>query len=525
MSLEEFLETMHQFANQGEEEKLSFLFKVYDPNGDGVIDQSELREIIRSCVAENGMEFDDDQVNDLALALFEDAVKPGKDGISVDDLSDQFKKHKGLLENLTLSIGKWLVPPKPAPEKSFKDKLLEKVPQQLSWRYIQNNFPFVCFLLVLIIVNISLFIHRAVYFRHFTTLSGLTPNPFYLLSRACGRVLLFNSVLILILVLRYTITMLRDLGLASVLPLDNNIYFHKLVGRLIFIQAWLHAIMHFINFRINVQPDPVKFLQLTSPYWSNWTMMGYQLPEGCQLVPHNSNLTHLCSNDAFIIPAGITLPVNITHCQACVSGYYGSSWSYTDWIFTTRPGVFGLVGGFANPSGVALLCILTLMVVCSMSFVRRGGYFQVFYFSHLNYWLFWGLLILHAPVFWKWLVFFAIIFISEKLFRMISWMSGKGHTVIDEGTSLPSKVTYLKIKKPAKFNYSPGDWCFIKVIPMFQNINHDSFLSDSSHCQVRVASLHHQLSSRRSELLQCSRAGSGSLDQQTLSTLQCHQEQ
>ena len=44
-------------------------------------------------------------MDELAGALFEDAVKPGKEGISVDDLSDQFKKHKGLLENLTLSIG------------------------------------------------------------------------------------------------------------------------------------------------------------------------------------------------------------------------------------------------------------------------------------------------------------------------------------------------------------------------------------------------------------------------------------
>jgi hypothetical protein len=30
-------------------------------------------------------------------------------------------------------------------------------------------------------------------------LSGYTPNPLYLLSRACGRVLLFNSILILVL--------------------------------------------------------------------------------------------------------------------------------------------------------------------------------------------------------------------------------------------------------------------------------------------------------------------------------------
>ena len=45
--------------------------------------------------------------------------------------------------------------------------------------------------------------------------------------RANGRVLLFNSTIILVLVLRYTITKLRELGLAFILPLDNNIYIHK----------------------------------------------------------------------------------------------------------------------------------------------------------------------------------------------------------------------------------------------------------------------------------------------------------
>ena len=63
VSLEEFLETMHQFSQQGDQEKLLFLFKVYDTNGDGRIDEGELRDIIGSCVAENGMEFDGSQVS------------------------------------------------------------------------------------------------------------------------------------------------------------------------------------------------------------------------------------------------------------------------------------------------------------------------------------------------------------------------------------------------------------------------------------------------------------------------------
>ena len=33
VSLAEFIETMHQFSGQGDDEKISFLFKVYDLNG------------------------------------------------------------------------------------------------------------------------------------------------------------------------------------------------------------------------------------------------------------------------------------------------------------------------------------------------------------------------------------------------------------------------------------------------------------------------------------------------------------
>ena len=43
-------------------------------------------------------------------------------------------------------------------------------------------------------VNLVLFIQRAVYFRDFTTITGLTPNPFYLLSRACGKMKLKMKV-------------------------------------------------------------------------------------------------------------------------------------------------------------------------------------------------------------------------------------------------------------------------------------------------------------------------------------------
>lgn len=129
-----------------------------------------------------------------------------------------------------------------------------------------------------------------------------------------GRVLLFNSMLIAILILRNLITALRELGLTTVLPLDNNIYLHKVVGYLIFVQAWIHSIMHLCNFcessqqysrtsskhfveitypfsDINIQPDPVKFVQLTTKYWEpfgemrpGYMNLDYAPPEGCNIA-------------------------------------------------------------------------------------------------------------------------------------------------------------------------------------------------------------------------------------------------
>jgi len=472
VSLEEFLETMQQFAAQNEDDKIHFLFKVYDPNGDGVIDESELGEVLKACMSESGMKFDDGEVQNLAKALFDDAVKEGMDGITADDLKEQFQRHEGLLENLTLSIGKWLVPPKPAEKKPLKQRIKDKLPHWMSMTFIMNNRPFFIFSLFLVIVNLVLFIARAVYFRNFPMLSGYRPNFFYMLSRANGRTLLFNSTMILILVLRYSLTTLRNMGLAAILPLDNNIQFHKKLGQLTFIQAWIHTIMHLFNFGINVQPDPVRFVQLSADYWegpdSNWTTIGYVPPGDCKLVAVNSPEARSCPSPEIYMSNSSYYDPTVTLCQHCPGK--SQPWTYAQWIFTSNPGVFGLIGGFANPTGVALIVILSLIFFGSLSQVRRSGYFQVFYFTHMLNFLYWILLILHAPSFWLWLLVPGNIYLLEILYRIITSFLGHGKSRIITAVTFPSRVTNLIINRPAGFNFNTGDWVFIKIpdIAMFE---------------------------------------------------------
>ena len=52
----------------------------------------------------------------------------------------------------------------------------------------------------------------------------------------------------MVLVIRNLITSLRKIGLASLLPLDENIAAHKHVGYISFVCAIVHMIGHFVNF-------------------------------------------------------------------------------------------------------------------------------------------------------------------------------------------------------------------------------------------------------------------------------------
>ena len=119
-------------------------------------------------------------------------------------------------------------------------------------------------------------------------------------------------------------------------------YIPLILGILIFVQAWWHTIMHLLNFGLNVQPDPIEFVTIQEKY-------GYWKVEDLHYNPPPD----------------------------------GTNWSYGDWIFTSRPGVFGQIGGCANPTGVALIIILTIMAICSMPFVRRSGRFEVSLIIHI----------------------------------------------------------------------------------------------------------------------------------------------
>lgn len=57
---------------------------------------------MRACMEENGMKFSEEQIEDLTIAMFEDADPSNRGAITYEALKNQLEKHGGLLENLTI---------------------------------------------------------------------------------------------------------------------------------------------------------------------------------------------------------------------------------------------------------------------------------------------------------------------------------------------------------------------------------------------------------------------------------------
>ena len=125
------------------------------------------------------------------------------------------------------------------PKQSGERKKQQQPPlHERILKTLANNKRLYIWIAIYVIVNTGLFL---------TSLRYLHTNVWVVIARACGMSLNFNCVLILITMLRSTLTWLRSTGVGWLFPIDEHVQVHRFVGYTIVALSTLHAFAHCAN--------------------------------------------------------------------------------------------------------------------------------------------------------------------------------------------------------------------------------------------------------------------------------------
>ena len=124
-----------------------------------------------------------------------------------------------------------------------------------------------------------------------------------------------------------------------------------------------------------------------------------------------------------------------------------------------EPVAFYALQTHAGLTGVLLMAVFLVMWVCALDFIRRGGHFELFYFTHFGYIAWLLLALMHGPVFWQWAILPIAGYAIERIIRTARTNRAMPVNALEP---LSSGVTRLELQLPEGFKYRTGDYVFIK---------------------------------------------------------------
>ncbi|XP_075490615.1 putative respiratory burst oxidase homolog protein H [Primulina tabacum] len=235
--LREFWEDM---TNQDYDTRLHIFFDMCDKNGDGMLSEDEVKEVLVMSASANKLSKFKQQASTYASLIMEE-LDPDHQGYiemwqlelllrgmvgSEEDKKKTYKK--------TQTLARTMIPKQyRTPISKFLSKNSERFFD--NWRRILVLTLWMC-------VNISLFTWK---FYQYKKRAAFQVMGYCLcFAKGSAEILKFNMALILLPVCRRTLTKLRETFLGTVIPFDDNINFHKLIALCIAIATLVHTLMH-----------------------------------------------------------------------------------------------------------------------------------------------------------------------------------------------------------------------------------------------------------------------------------------
>ena len=235
ISRDEFIGGVRKLVAGSTRDKLSFAFRLHDEDGDGNIDEQELRRMVALGLAEDDVTIGPAEIDDVTRSCFAHADTDGNGRISFGEFEAVMARYPHLLEQMTRTEARWI-----APNEDLLARLREGPPA--SSHVLANRRR------EIVVIAIWVAIHVALFAGALLVGGGRPSTLLDKLGDACTACIQLDLGLVVVAAMRRLLTRVRSTWVGRVLPIDHAIGFHRLVGHAVFVFALGHGAARIVSF-------------------------------------------------------------------------------------------------------------------------------------------------------------------------------------------------------------------------------------------------------------------------------------
>lgn len=231
---EEFITVAQKLMAGPAVDKMAFIFTLHDINGDGCIDRDELDCLMHIALAEHDLKLPPGEADRLVDAVMRAGDLNGDRKISIGEFVKMMGAHPELQRRMTDYGVALLMPGKRARARAVA------AGSEWSGR-VRSRALLGVWLAAFAAVNVALFAWAFLRYRQ----AGA--NLYIQIARGAGACLNFDAALIVVPMLRHTLTWVRRAAWGRAVPVDDAVDAHAFIGEVVVALSLVHAGAHLLN--------------------------------------------------------------------------------------------------------------------------------------------------------------------------------------------------------------------------------------------------------------------------------------
>ncbi|KAK1667423.1 hypothetical protein QYE76_055582 [Lolium multiflorum] len=409
--LKEFWEEM---TDQNFDSRLHIFFDMCDKNGDGMLTEDEVKEVIVLSASANKLAKLKSHAATYSSLIMEELDPDDRGYIEIWQLETLLRGMVSVqapevkLKRTTSNLARTMIPLR------YRSPLKRHLTKTMD--FIHENWKRIWLVTLWLTANLVLFVYKFEQYKHRASFQVM--GNCVCIAKGAAETLKLNMALILLPVCRNTLTTLRSTALSHVIPFDDNINFHKVLAASIAVGTTLHTLAHVTcDFPRLISYPNDKFMALLGSNF-NWKQPTY-----LDLLQSTPGITGILM--IIIMSFAFTLAMH----------------SFRRSVVKLPSPLHHLAGfnAFWYAHHLLLVAYILLVVHSYFIFLTREWY---------------------KKTTWMYLVVPVLFYACERIIRKVR-ENNFGVTVL-RAAIYPGNVLSLHMKKPPGFKYKSGMYLFVK---------------------------------------------------------------